>query len=61
MTTTQKLSEISRIMADGFHFIIMRQVLEGMKTDSNQDAAVQVLEVVDRFYKLCKYVERQGE
>jgi hypothetical protein len=61
MTTTEKLAEISRIMADGFHFMILREVLEGMKTDSNQDAAVQVLEVVDRFYNLCKYVERQGE
>jgi hypothetical protein len=61
MTTTQKLSEISRIMADGFHFVMLREVLEGMKTDSDQDAAVQVLEVVDRFYNLCKYVERQGE
>lgn len=59
MTTTQKLAEISRIMADGYHFINMRMVLENLETDPNQDAAVQVLEVVHRFYNLCKYVERK--
>ena len=61
MTTTQKLAEISRIMADGYHFLNMRMVLENLETDPNQDASAQVLDVVNMFYRLCKHIERRGE
>jgi hypothetical protein len=61
MNTTEKVAEISRIMADGYHFLTMRMVLESLETDPDQDATDQILDVVNKFYNLCKYVERRGE
>ena len=61
MNTTQKLAEISRIMGDGFHFSTMRFALENMANDPDQDSTAQVLGIVDKFYRLCMYIERQGE
>lgn len=60
MTTTQKLGEISRIMADGFHFTNMRSMLESVERDTDQESAQQILEMVDHFHRLCMYVERKG-
>lgn len=61
MNTTEKLAEISRIMADGYNFMTMRMVLEGMEHDPNQESAGLVLNAVDKFYRLCKHIERRGE
>jgi hypothetical protein len=61
MTTTEKLAEISRIMADGYNFMTMRIVLENLEHDPDQDATDQILDVVNKFYRLCKHIERRGE
>lgn len=55
ITTTKQLSEISRIMADGFHFAQLRFLLEGLPDDAGKQ---QILEIVEKFYKLCAYAEK---
>jgi hypothetical protein len=53
--TTQQLGEISRIMADGYHFVNLRFLFEGLQDDVNKQ---QLTEIVENFYKLCKYAEK---
>ena len=60
LTTNQKLSEISRIMADGFHFVMMRDLMEKMERAQDKESAQEILEMVDHFHRLCVYVERKG-
>jgi hypothetical protein len=60
MNTNQKLVEISRIMADGFHFVKMRELMEHLSRESDQKSAQQILEMVDNFHRLCVYVEKKG-
>lgn len=55
MNTNEQLGEISRIMADGYHFIQLRFLLEGLPDDENKQ---QILQIVEKFYKLCKYAEK---
>lgn len=55
MTTLHRLGEISRIMADGFHFVNLRFLLEGLEEDESK---VELLKIVERFYLLCKFVEK---
>ena len=53
--TTQQLGEISLIMGDGYHFAKLRFLLEGMPHDENKE---KILDIVEKFYKLCKYAEK---
>ncbi len=42
-------------MADGYDFIKLRFLLEGLPDDENKQ---QILHIVEKFYKLCKYAEK---
>lgn len=57
---TRKLSKISEIMSDGYHFVKMREIAEKMERDAaNGDfAASQVLTQLERFYNFCVFVEK---
>lgn len=58
MNNAAKLADISRIMADGLHFVNMRFLLEGF--DESHPTTAELFDIVDKFYKLCKYVETKG-
>ena len=54
---TKKISKISQVMGDGYHFVNMRFLLEDLERDS-EDAAVKALfEAIDKVHRLCVYVE----
>ena len=53
----QKLAKISEIMADGYYFAKLRFLLEGFKEDDI--ATIEIYDIVEKFYKLCKYVENK--
>ena len=55
MTTTEQLGDISMIMADGYHFVKLRFLLEGMQEDDNKE---QIKKIITQFYNLCKYAEK---
>jgi len=56
---TRKISEISRIMSDGFLLVQMRFMLEQFEQMPDDPAAQELLEMVNRFYRLCKHVEEK--
>ena len=55
MDTNKQLGEISRIMADGYHFVNLRFLLEGLPEDA---AKQEIKKIVEQFYKLCIYAEK---
>ena len=57
---TRKISEILRIMSDGFLFVQMRFMLEQFEQMPDDPAAQELLEMVNRFYRLQKHVEEKG-
>ena len=56
---TRKIAEISRIMSDGFLFVQMRFMLEQFEQMPDDPAAQELLEMVNRFYRLCKHIEEK--
>ncbi len=58
MNTTQQLGKISEIMADGYHFVQLRLLMENMPEDGDKE---QIKLVISRFYNLCKYIEKKSD
>lgn len=56
--TDKKLAEISRIMADGYLFLKMRDLMQQVADDPDRKAGEELEEIVDHFYRLCMYVEK---
>ena len=54
---TQKLSDISEVMSDGYHFLNMRFLLEDIQ-ERNDSSAKELINIVDKFHKLCKYITK---
>ena len=55
MTTTEQLGEISRIMADGCHFVNLRFLLEGLPEDAAKE---EIKKIITQFHNLCVYAEK---
>lgn len=55
MDTNKQLAEISRIMADGYHFVNFRAMLDSMPNDMGKE---KIEEIVKNFYKLCVFAEK---
>lgn len=60
MDMTTKLAEISEIMADGFHFVHMREFANGLMADaaSGDVDAQKILDIMSQFHRLCLVVKR---
>lgn len=56
---TKKLADISRIMADGFHFINMRMIVEDWQkqADLGDAKAQQAINMIEQFHRLCMAIE----
>lgn len=58
---SKKLGEISFIMGDGYHFMKMRMLMEGIDEKITNATATQVeldvYKMVEQFHRLCKYAE----
>jgi hypothetical protein len=54
-----ELAEISRITSDATEFLKFRVLMEAMVSDAakGDDAADELLGLVQNFYRLCRYVE----
>lgn len=56
----RQLAKISEVMADGYHFIQVRALLEDMNSRANLGdvAAQQIVGVMTRFYNLTQVATR---
>jgi len=52
---TRKLGLISEVMADGYHFIMLRQHIEQWDRDANEGnvQAQEMIRVIETFHRLC--------
>lgn len=66
MNINEKLGFISETMSDGYYFFQMRGFFEHIENDTNSDdpvnaqSAEKILDMMDKFYKLCNYVRRNS-
>ena len=58
---TRKLSEISEVMADGYHFVHMRMLVEDWETKAlaGDKMAQDMMAVIDTFHRLCTVVKEK--
>lgn len=58
---SRKLSKISEVMADGYHFVTMRAFVEQwqMEADMGNQQAAEMIMSIDRFYRLCVAVQER--
>ncbi len=58
---TRKISEISEVMADGYHFVKMRMLVEDWeeKAVAGDKMAQDMMQVIDTFHRLCVVVKGQ--
>jgi hypothetical protein len=58
---SRKLGEISEVMADGFHFVQLRTMVEDWKklADSGNAQAQEMMKVIDTFHRLCQTVKNR--
>ncbi len=58
---SRKLGEISEVMADGYHFINMRSLVEDWqdKADAGDAMAQEMMKVIDTFHRLCVVVKNK--
>jgi hypothetical protein len=56
---SRKLGEISEVMADGFHFVQLRAVVEAWKkqADSGDVQSQEMMKVIDTFHRLCQVIK----
>lgn len=57
---SRKLARISEVMNDGFVFLYMREICEQWQAEADMGSseAHQMMESIDRFYKLCDYMKK---
>ena len=60
MDMNTKLAEISEIMADGFHFLQMRSLVNAMQGNvaSGDVDAQKILDIISQFHRLCIIAKR---
>ncbi len=56
---TRNLGEISEVMADGYHFVKMRMLVEEWeeKAQAGDKMAQDMMQVIDTFHRLCVVVK----
>jgi hypothetical protein len=56
---SRKLGEISKVMADGYYFVHMREMVEEWQdqADNGNKTAQDMMNVIDTFHRLCLAVE----
>lgn len=56
---TKKLGEISEVMADGYHFVTMRALVEDWEKSAAEGSAdaQKMMEVINTFHRLCALVK----
>lgn len=56
---SRKLGEISLVMADGYHFVIMRELVEGWNNmaDKGDERAKEMMDIINKFHRLCLTVQ----
>jgi hypothetical protein len=56
---SRKLGEISEVMADGFHFVQLRDFVDDWQAsaDAGDVAAQEMMKVIDTFHRLCQVVK----
>ena len=56
---SRKLGEISEVMADGYHFVHMRTLVEQWQeqADAGDKTAQDMMKVIDTFHRLCVVVK----
>lgn len=59
---TRKLSEIWLTTSEVINFVDMRFMMEEMERRSAEgdQAAQELVSIVDKFHRLCKYIEQKG-
>lgn len=57
---SRKLAEISEVMADGYHFVKMRSLVEDWQelADLGNETAKEAIKMVDTFHRLCMVVKK---
>ena len=60
MDMNTKLAQISEIMADGFHFVHMRELALHMETDAQHGDvdAQKIVDIISQFHRLCMIATR---
>lgn len=58
---SRKLSKISEVMADTYHFIMMRAFVEQWQreADAGSEDARAMIDVINTFYRLCVTVQER--
>lgn len=58
---TRKLAEISEVMADGYHFVHMRTLVEQWEEQAvaGDKMAQDMMQVIDTFHRLCNVVKNK--
>lgn len=58
---SRKLGLISEVMADGYHFVTMREHVEQwqQQADSGDANAQKMIDAIDLFHRLCFYVKEK--
>ena len=56
---SRKLGTISEVMADGYHFVNMRELVEQWheQADAGDKMAKDMMKVIDTFHRLCVAVK----
>jgi hypothetical protein len=56
---SRKLGEISEVMADGFHFVQMRDLVDvwQVRADAGDVTAQEMMKVINTFHRLCQVVK----
>jgi hypothetical protein len=57
--TSRKLAQISEVMADGFHFVQLRALVETWQkqADAGDVQSQEMMKVIDTFHRLCQVVK----
>jgi hypothetical protein len=57
---TRKLSLISEVMADGYHFVNLRFLVEDwvIRAEKGEPYAVEAMDAIDTFYRICSYIKK---
>ena len=62
MTTDEKLAEIIMLATDAWHFAKLRGLIMEMEKRAEQgdEDAEKICNIVDTYYSLCKFVQRNS-
>jgi hypothetical protein len=59
---SRKLGQISEVMADGFHFVQLRALVETWQkqADAGDVQSQEMMKVIDTFHRLCQVVKGEN-